>query len=139
MTKLVAYLAFKGNCREAMTFYQQCIGGELDFMSAGDSPMGEQTPPEARNNILHSSLFKDGLTLYASDMFGPGDVNHGNTVSLCIVCSTKEELQAYHSKLSQGAKEPGKIAEEFFGTFAELTDKYGFRWMLQHGGPTANS
>ena len=27
MTRINAYLHFAGNCREAMTFYQECLGG----------------------------------------------------------------------------------------------------------------
>jgi PhnB protein len=29
MVQIYPYLAFNGNYREAMTFYKECIGGEL--------------------------------------------------------------------------------------------------------------
>src|SRR6185312_5274964 len=31
------YLIFNGNCREAMTFYQTCLGGELSVTTFGES------------------------------------------------------------------------------------------------------
>ncbi len=29
MTQIHSYLTFSGNCREAMTFYRECLGGIL--------------------------------------------------------------------------------------------------------------
>jgi PhnB protein len=48
MTQLNAYLHFNGNCREAMTFYQACLGGELKMQAVGESPMAGQMPPERK-------------------------------------------------------------------------------------------
>ena len=31
MTHINAYLNFNGNCREAMTFYAECLGGEAIY------------------------------------------------------------------------------------------------------------
>ena len=39
MAQLNAYLRFNGKCREAMTFYQACLGGELTIQTVGESPM----------------------------------------------------------------------------------------------------
>ena len=33
------YLAFKGNCKEAMEFYKSALGGELEVMDFGSAPM----------------------------------------------------------------------------------------------------
>lgn len=41
------YLYFNGDCEAAFKFYEQCLGGKIvAMMSYGESPMGEQTPPE---------------------------------------------------------------------------------------------
>jgi PhnB protein len=40
------FLLFDGNCAEAMTFYHQCLGGELTLTKLGDTPMKAQFPPE---------------------------------------------------------------------------------------------
>ncbi len=48
MTQINAYLSFSGNCREAMTFYQVCFGGQLDLKTFENSPMSEKMPPEAQ-------------------------------------------------------------------------------------------
>ena len=33
MKEINAYLIFNGNCREAMTFYQKCLGAELQLIT----------------------------------------------------------------------------------------------------------
>jgi PhnB protein len=40
------FLLFDGICAEAMTFYHQCLGGELTLTKLGDTPMKEQFPPD---------------------------------------------------------------------------------------------
>ena len=35
MKQMIPYLAFNGNCREAMEFCKECLGGELEFMNWG--------------------------------------------------------------------------------------------------------
>jgi PhnB protein len=56
MAQMNAYLHFNGNCREAMTFYKECLGGELNMQAVGESPMAAQMPPQIHTNILHASL-----------------------------------------------------------------------------------
>jgi PhnB protein len=36
--ELAPYIFFKGNCREAMEFYKEVFGGELDLMAYEDVP-----------------------------------------------------------------------------------------------------
>jgi PhnB protein len=46
MLQCTPFLLFDGNYAEAMTFYQQCLGGELTLTKLGDTPMKDQFPPE---------------------------------------------------------------------------------------------
>lgn len=131
MTQINAYLHFGGNCAEAMRFYKDCIGGELKMQTVGETPMAAQMPKETHGNVLHSTLEKDGFTIMASDMMEPGGVVTGNRMTLCVVCSSKEEIETFYSKLSAGGKVGHPLKEEFFGTFGDLTDKYGIDWMFQ--------
>ena len=82
MTQINAYLTFNGNCREAMSFYQECLGGELNLQTVAGSPMENEMPAEAKQKILHSSLTRDSLVLLGSDLAGPEGVVKGNTISL---------------------------------------------------------
>ncbi|HSW96357.1 MAG TPA: VOC family protein [Candidatus Saccharimonadales bacterium] len=130
MTQLSAYLTFNGNCKEAMEFYKACLGGELTLNTVGESPMAASMP-DKKDQILHSMLKSDAIILMASDMVMAGEVKPGNTVTLCIHGGTKEELQTFFTKLSEGGKVTHELKEEFFGTYGDLTDKYGFQWAFQ--------
>ena len=131
MAQLNAYLRFNRNCREAMTFYQTCLGGERTLQTVGESPVADQMPPDLKDNVLHSVLAKDGFVLMASDMTGPEGVVNGNSVTLCIIGSNKAELEPLFAELSAGGTVHTPLIEEYFGTFGDITDKFGIGWMFQ--------
>ena len=139
MPQLNPYLSFAGNCREAMTFYQSCLGGELMVQTFEDSPMADQVPAGARQQVLHSMLSSGRVVLFASDMGGgpASGLIAGNTVSLCLNCDSKEELTALFEKLSEGGTVLDPPAEMFWGTFGSITDRFGMSWLFNYSPPTA--
>ena len=132
MTQINAYLTFNGNCREAMTFYQACLGGELTMQTVGGSPMENDLPPEARRRILHASLTKESLVLLGSDMAGPEGVVKGNTISLSLNCNSEKEIATFYSKLSSGGQIVHPLHEFFAGIMGTLTDKFERDWLLYY-------
>lgn len=101
-------------------------------MLVKDSPNAEQMSNEIHDQVLHAALKSEKIEFYASDLMGYGPANHGNTLSLCIVGESKQEVEDLFKKLSDGATSTTPLKEEFFGTYGDLTDKYGFRWMFQY-------
>ncbi len=131
MTHINSYLTFGGNCREAMTFYKNCLGGELDLQSIGESPMADKLPPQMKDSILHATLTKGDLVLMASDMVGEKGLIKGNAVSLMLNCSSEDEIRAFYKKLSTGGQAIHPLEDSFWGAlFGDLTDKYGNQWLL---------
>ena len=58
MKDFTTYLIFDGNCRDAMTFYKNCLDAELNifpFSQAAD-PM----PAEAKDRTMHASIARRG-------------------------------------------------------------------------------
>ena len=133
MTLINAYINFDGNCREAMSFYKDCLGGELNMQTVEGSPIESQCPPEIKHHILHASLMKDDLILMGSDMQEPGGFTKGNNIALSLSCSSDEEIKTFFSKLSEGGKISHNLMQSFWGaTFGVLTDKFGIRCMLNY-------
>ena len=58
MIKLTPFLLFDGNCAEAMTFYHQCLGGELTLTKLSDTPMKDQYPKEKHGRLINAHLKK---------------------------------------------------------------------------------
>ncbi|MBV9865287.1 MAG: VOC family protein [Abitibacteriaceae bacterium] len=136
MTQINAYLNFKGNCREVMTFYKECLGGELTLQTVEGSPIADQMPATERQAIVHSSLTKDGLVLMASDMMRNGVVE-SNAISLCLNCSSEAEIKTFFSNLAAGGQIIHPLGDAFWGgTFGHLTDKFGINWLLLYNQET---
>ena len=132
MTHINAYLNFNGKTREAMTFYQECLGGELVMQKISESPMAARVPSEMGAKIFHSSLTKDNLVLMASDMMG-NNIVKGNSISLCVNCSSDEEINSFFTNLSKGGNVKEPLHQSFWGaTFGSLTDKFGITWIFNY-------
>lgn len=131
MSTINAYLTFNGNCREAMSFYKHCLGGELNMQAVQDSPMAAQMPAHVQKQILHANLVHDEIELMGSDMIGPQGFVHGNNITLCLNCYNETEVRTYFENLAAGGNITHKLEETFWGAlFGMLTDKYGINWMF---------
>lgn len=131
MAQIRAYLSFTDDCQEAMTFYQQCLGGELTIQHVAGSEMAANMPPELQNRVLHSSLVNGDLTLMASGL--ESNVTRSNSVSLLLQCGSREEIEQRFAALSAGGTVTYPLSESFWGsTFGHLTDRYGIPWMLDY-------
>lgn len=130
MTQINPYIGFGGKCKEAMTFYKDCIGGKLELQTVGGSPMEEHCPAEMKDSILHSALTKDSLMLFGTDMSGPGGLTKGNNVSLCLSCSSEEEINDFYTKLSEGGQIMDPLKMQFFGMMGMFKDKFDIPWMV---------
>jgi PhnB protein len=130
MARLNPYLNFNGRCREAMTFYHQCLGGELTMQKVSESPMAAQLGSELGAHILHSTLTNDNIILMGSDMMGANLVN-GNSITLLLQCSNDKEITHFFERLSINGQVKTPLHQSFWGgTYGELVDKYGLLWML---------
>jgi PhnB protein len=132
MKQLSPYLSFTGNCREAMNFYKDCLGGELALQTVEGSPIESHCPVGMKHHIVHSTLTKDGHVIMASDL-AKEKLADGNTVQLCINCSSEEEINSLFAKLAEGGKITEPLGVMFWGgTFGALTDKFGKHWMFNY-------
>jgi PhnB protein len=129
MAQILAYLKFDGNCREAMTFYKECFGGELSFNTIKGSPLEQHMKPEEGDKILHSSLINKELTLFASEMTRP--TTTGDTIYLWLNCKNEEEIRSLFEKLSEGGKIDVPLQPAYWGAdFGAVTDRFGISWYI---------
>ncbi|HXC05723.1 MAG TPA: VOC family protein [Bacteroidia bacterium] len=128
------YLTFNGNCREAMTFYNECIKGEIHIMDFGDAPV--PVAADGKKLVLHSNIKKDGILIMASDTTPDRNVAIGGNVSISINCSGRAEADAFYAGLGAGGKQTMPMQQTFWGAyFGMLTDKFGVQWMFNFDEP----
>jgi PhnB protein len=134
MTPIAAYLNFDGNCREAMTFYQQCLGGELEVMTFRDIPPDDFEPPaDALDRVMHAYLSDGTFSLMASDTMPGTNYTVGNHASLLLQCDSAAQVDERFAALSAGGSVNMPPADVFWGAyFAAATDRFGMGWMLSH-------
>jgi PhnB protein len=114
-----------------MTFYKECLGGELSLQTVGESPLSDKMPPQMKDCILHATLNKGALVLQGSDMTPQSGLVKGNNVSLSLSCSSEEEIKNFYTKLSANNKTDHPLEDAFWGAiFGDLTDKFGNHWLL---------
>ena len=135
MSQLIPYLFFEGNCREAMEFYKQCLGGELILNTVGDTP-GAGEMPHAKDKIIHAALREGNppqSTLMASDWLSENKFVAGTNTSLSVNCTSAEEIRTLFESLSAGGKVTQPLADMFWGaTYGSFVDRFGIQWMLNY-------
>lgn len=132
MNQIISYLTFNGNCREAMSFYQSCLGGALSFQTVGDNPRSEKLPQVMKEYIVHATLRKEHMLLMGTDMIAE-KLSRGNSVSILLECSSHEELRRYYENLATSGETTQPVTKTYWGAlFGGLTDKYGIQWLLHY-------
>src|SRR5688572_27520088 len=107
MSKLSPYLHLDGTTREALEFYREVLGGEVQVMTVGEMPgTADMEMPgggkAAADKVMHATLTRGDWVLMASDMMDPTSFTKGDTFSLCLVCENKAEIEKVFEKLSTG-------------------------------------
>ena len=134
MKQITPYLFFNGNCREAMNFYKQCIGGELTITTFGEGDPDAR--PEAKDRVIHARLERGPTLLMASDNMPDMPLTPGDNVSLSIACDSADEVKKAFTALSAGGKSIMAPADTFWNAhFAMFNAKFGMHWMLNFDYP----
>lgn len=122
------YLMFAGNCRDAMTFYQKCLGGDIVEMKTF-AESGLDVPEGKGDGIFNSVLKADGLILRASDRLPKSRVNPADNFAIFVRFSETLDLKRVFARLSTG----GRVVFPLEDNFGMLRDRYGILWMLEGG------
>ncbi len=135
MIRCTPFLLFDGNCAEAMTFYHQCLGGELTLTRLGDTPMKAQFPPEKHNRMINAHLKSGALEFSATDWMASPEFEprQGNTFAIFVIGGAYDELKAVFDKLAARAqKERFQDLHDLpFGTYGQFYDEYGVQWIFK--------
>lgn len=125
------YLTFNGNCRKAMLFYKDCIGGRLQFQELASALSVQPMPVKMKDCIVQATLTKGNLVLMGTDMVPEEGLAKGNAVAIMLHCHNEATLRKCYQKLATGGrnKQPPAYTQQG-ALFGGLTDKYGHQWLL---------
>ena len=122
------YLNFDGNCADAMRFYASVFGGEATIMRFSDAPM--PPAPGTEQRTMHAALPVGDTTLMASDTMPGMPFSPGTNVHLSLAFDDEDEQTRIYQALVAGGSADMPLAQQFFGRFGALTDRFGVKWML---------
>lgn len=129
-SKLVPYLSFKDNAREAMEFYKTVFGGDLKISTFADYHASQD--PSEQNKVMHSVLTaSNDIEFMASDTPNSMEYKPGTNFGMSLSGEDEAELRGYYEKLCDGGTVSMPMDKAPWGdTFGMCTDKFGIRWMV---------
>ncbi len=125
------YLAFDGTCAEAFRTYEKILGGKLDLMTNGDSPVADQTPPDQRGRIMHARLELAGGAVVMGSDAPPHYFTKPQGFSVSIGVTKTSEGERIFKALSEGGEVKMPFAKTFWAAgFGMCIDRFGIPWMV---------
>lgn len=124
------YISFRDDARQALEFYQDVFGGNLNVNTFGQ--YGDANAPGA-DNVMHGQLDTDnGFTLMAADTPPGMDFNEGvGTITISLSGDDEQELRGYWDKLSESGTVTMPFEKQMWGDlFGMCTDQFGVPWMV---------
>jgi PhnB protein len=126
------YLLFDGQCGEAFRHYERVLGGKIDFIQThGESPMGDQTPPELRDKVMHVHMTVGDQVLMGSDA-PPEHFEKPQGFSVSLGIDDPAEAQRVFNALAEDARQVTMPLQKTFWAdlFGMVVDRYGTPWMV---------
>jgi PhnB protein len=129
-----AYLSFDGRCDEAIRFYREAIGAEVQLLmrhkESPEPPPPGTLPPGSDDKVMHVSLRIGDTIVMASDGLCGGKPNFQG-FSLSLALATPEEVDRAFARLSDGGQVRMPLAKTFWSPrFGMLVDRFGVPWMV---------
>ena len=134
--KLLTYLNYGGNCRQAFRFYEEHLGGKITMMMThGEQPDASAVPAGWKDAILHARIHIGETELLGSDI-PPERFQPMRSAYLSLIVNSVDEAERIYALLSDGGQIYMPMEETFFAfRFGMLRDKFGTSWMILHERP----
>ena len=128
------YLTFGGRCQEAVEFYRDALGAEVQmlvrFKEAPDQPPPGMVPDNWGDKIMHVSLKIGDAVLMASDGCNSSEKNFQG-FSLSLTAANEAEADRKFAALSNRGQVTMPLGKTFFSPrFGMLVDRFGISWMV---------
>lgn len=127
------YLFFGGRCEEAIEFYRQAIGANVEMVmrhqESPDAPPPGMLQPGWEDKVMHASIRVGGALVMMSD--GCNDQSQFSGFSLSLTLPTEAEARQAFDGLAVGGTVQMPITKTFWSPcFGMVTDRFGVGWMV---------
>jgi PhnB protein len=128
------YLFFNGSCEQAVEFYRQALGAEVEMMmrfkESPEPPKPGMVPPGFENKIMHCSFRIGSTTLMASDGCSADKPNFEG-FSLSLAVADEAQADRVFAALAEGGQVRMPLTKTFWSPrFGMVADRFGIGWMI---------
>lgn len=133
------HLMFSGNCREALTFYADLMGGQVRAMLPySGTPMAEEIPESFRDRICHAELVLGAHTIMGADVM-PGCYQAPGGHEIALQYDDIAQGEVVFRELEKGGSVRMPFEETFWAQrFGVVVDRFGIGWMVNCGIKTSD-
>lgn len=117
------FITFSGNCKRALSFYQTCFGGHLNFET-----FEEELPDTDLRPVVNGTLVSDRIAILGSDLVHNEGRKIGNYIAIYLHCKNSEERETLITKLSGRTK--NILVSNDDSRLIEIADAFDVRWVL---------
>ncbi len=134
--KITPYLVFNGNCREAITYYEEVLDAKVSFLQtfAKTPEAAFPLPDDLKNLIFHAILDVSGESIMLSD--NPPGIEPrvtGDNVTLALSISSMDRIKKIFSAFAKAGKCIVELQKTFWSECAGIVrDKFGVTWSLEY-------
>jgi PhnB protein len=127
--QLSPYINFQGRAREAMEFYHEVLGGNLELQTVDEQ--GVARPAGPGDSIVYSRLEADGVLIIAVDGHPDYPAKVGENMAIALGGTDKERLTKIFNDLAEGGKNKmPPTAQPWGADVGWLMDKFGINWTI---------
>ena len=129
----IPYLSFNGNCREAVNFYKDLLGGKLiGITTFGETPMAASMKSEELENVVNAQLeLPGGPILMAGDAPSMFPYEGVRGVTICLNFDSVEEAEEAFNGLAEGGRITMPFSDTFWAKkFGMVEDRFGVPWII---------
>ncbi|WP_291967514.1 VOC family protein [Maribacter sp.] len=127
--KIQAYLAFNGNCQEALSFYANLFNADIKNKQTYEDKKID-VPSSFRQKLQHAELKGKGVHFMAYDAAPDTPLNNGNQINMSVDLDTMDEGKQIFEELSNEGQIHHEFREREWGYFGRCTDRFGIGWMV---------
>lgn len=137
ITAITPYLIFSGRCEEALQFYGQALGAQVEmllrFNESPEPPPPGMLQPGFENKVMHSSFTVGKLRLMASDGCDDKSTLHGFQLALNV--DTEAAAHKVFNALADGGHVQMPLCKTFWSPcFGMVADRFNVVWMVMVPG-----
>ncbi len=135
---ITPYLDFAGRCDEALAFYRDALGAEVEMLMRFDESPHPVPPGMLQDGfekkVMHASFNVRGVRLMATD--GCDDKTRFDGFRLNLQLPSEADARRAFDALAAGGSVQMPLTKTFWSPcYGMVTDRFGVAWMVMVPGP----